>query len=245
MNEERIPVMPPYSDDYAWAARKAERLRRKRIRNIRNRTAALLAAALGTVVIARSCSHEETAATAAAEATPIPAITINALTIQTKSPEELIHSQEPPALLDGVADLPLEYQLKLYNLCGQDPERFCALMAIAYQESRFEIYEIGDGGNSYGMFQINLPAQADRIEALNFNREEMLDPIKSAEVALDYIDWILAQMGAEEYDSHLLYMAYNQGWWGANNAIDAGIYSSAYSRDVLQTWHTYMEAMEE
>jgi len=233
MNEERIPVMPPYSDDYAWAARKAERMRRKRIRNIRNRTAALLVATIGTVAIARSCSNEENAVTAAAEATPIPATTINAVIIQTKHPEEMIHSQEPPALLDGVADLPLEYQLKLYDLCGQIPERFCALMAIAYQESRFELYEIGDGGNSYGIFQINLPAQADRIEALDFNNEEMLDPIKSAQVALDYIDWILAQMGAEEYDSHLLYMAYNQGWWGANNAIDAGIYSSAYSRDVL------------
>lgn len=56
----------------------------------------------------------------------------------------------------GTADLDPEIQWAIFTeVCGQDPDAFCALMAIAYTESRYTANLVGDDGKSVGMMQIN------------------------------------------------------------------------------------------
>ena len=132
----------------------------------------------------------------------------------------------------------------LYDVCGGDTQKFCALLAIAYTESRFEIFKIGDSGTSYGAFQINLPAQADRIEALGYNSEEMFDPVKAAAVALDYLEWIMDACDTDTVATHEVFMSYNMGYWGAHSAMEDGVEKTAYSTEVLGNYTEYLAAVE-
>lgn len=246
MNENPIPVMPPYSDDYVWAARKAERKRRLRMRRIRNRAAILLLAALTVTAATHSCGKQDNAVTAAEPTLAPQTITINTVTFNTYPvAEDTLHPQEETTAAPNIGDFDEETQRRILNeVCGGDTSKFCALMAIAYSESRFEVYKIGDGGDSYGAFQINLPAQADRITALGYSFEDMFDPVKAAAVALDYLEWIMAECETEDVGTHEVFMSYNMGWRGAHNAMATGITETGYSTEVLNSYREYTAMLE-
>lgn len=143
-------------------------------------------------------------------------------------------------LLTGLVDLDLTTQGYIYEMCNRNDRLFCAVMAIASVESHCDPDAIGDNGKSLGLMQINTVAQADRIERLGVT--DLMDVYQNVGVAIDYMDWLIDCLNLEgnPYESHALYMAYNQGLSGYRNC---GYSSSSYSQDVLDYYHCYMGEM--
>lgn len=142
----------------------------------------------------------------------------------------------------GTADLDPEIQWAIFTeVCGQDPDAFCALMAIACTESRYTADLVGDDGKSVGMMQINTKWHTDRMEALGVT--DLTDPVQCAAVALDYLQE-LARTTESGFNDHALYMAYNMGPSGARRAQAAGITSTDYTEAVLEIYRNYMTEME-
>ena len=140
------------------------------------------------------------------------------------------------------ASLDAETQWAIFTeVCGQDPSAFCAVMAIAYTESRFTPDLVGDDGLSFGMMQINTKWHTGRMEALGVT--DLTDPVQCAMVAIDYLKELEAITGASLED-HALYMAYNMGPSGARKAQANGRTSTDYSEAILEAYRDYMAEME-
>lgn len=147
-------------------------------------------------------------------------------------------------LLDGLVDLDLATQNRIYQMCGNDNRLFCSVMAIASVETQFDPGAIGDDGQSLGLMQINTTAQADRIECLGVT--DLMDIYQNVGVAIDYIGWLSDQLapGEDIYGTDALYMAYNMGLSGSRKAMDGGIIVTEYSAAVLDAFNTYIKQME-
>lgn len=165
---------------------------------------------------------------------------VKCIATQTAQPEESI-APEAPALLSGIASLDIDTQRQIYEVCGEDDNLFCCVMAIADQETKFDTEAIGDGGRSIGLMQINTAWQQDRIERLGIT--DLTDPAQNVTVAIDYIAWLADHLGLGEnpYESHALYMAYNMGLKGSK---DCGAAQTEYSTAALDLYHAYLTEME-
>ena len=169
------------------------------------------------------------------QAQPLDTPGITTLEVQTTT--------ECRTLLVGIADLDPALQEAIFEMCHYDTNRFCAVMAIAFSESRYNPDAVGDNGQSIGMMQINTTAQADRIEALGVT--DLTDPLQNALVAVDYLLWLEDNLGsADPYSKHAIYMAYNMGLTGCREALQNGISCTSYSTGTLETYHAYLEWME-
>lgn len=208
-------------------------------------TAWALAIALGCGLTMAGCRTTEAEAPEVLETPP----TASAQVTVAPAPEEPSaadlwsddRSRTDTPLL-STADLDPEIQWAIFTeVCGQDPDAFCALMAIAYTESRYTADLVGDDGKSVGMMQINTKWHTDRMEALGVT--DLTDPVQCAAVALDYLQE-LARTTERGFNDHALYMAYNMGPSGARRAQAAGIVSTDYTEAVLEIYRNYMTEME-
>lgn len=154
---------------------------------------------------------------------------------------ESTEPEAPEKILDSVP-LDAETQAAIFDLCGQDPELFAAIMAIAEKESGFDTGAVGDSGRSIGMMQINTRWNTDRMAALGVT--DLTDPVQCVTVALDVLRELSDLYGFGWITGHQIYMAYNMGPGNAGAAIRNGATSSAYSRDVLAAFTGYLEEME-
>ena len=148
-------------------------------------------------------------------------------------------SEATPTLLPSVP-LDKETQRAIFELCDNDTELFCAAMAIAYKESRFIPAAVGDDGHSIGMMQINQQWHTERMERLGTT--DLTDPIQSAAVGIDYLKELTGTFGW--VDGEKVYIAYNAGAAQASEWIANGVASTAYSREALALYHSYLTEME-
>ena len=140
-------------------------------------------------------------------------------------------------------DVPLERELqdhimKLCEIRSIDP---AIVMAMIERESDYRADCIGDNGKSYGLMQIQKRHHEDRMD--NLGCTDLLDVYENVAVGIDY----LAEL-RDKYDGNIemALVAYNMGPTGAyRNCFSKGIYSSAYSREVLENSKTLMEGMNE
>ncbi|MCD7857782.1 MAG: transglycosylase SLT domain-containing protein [Clostridiales bacterium] len=234
--ETALCIRQPYQMQPAQPRNRSERRKREQARKKRLRTATIVA----TVSLAAGLLFGTWPTPAEADSTEKTASTVSSYHQYSGIDAETEELATATPLLQISLDADL--QESIYALCGYDPELFCAVMAIANQETGFNAEAIGDSGNSIGLMQINIPAQADRIEALGVT--DLTDPLQNAEVAIDYIAWIMAHDEAIGYDTETLYMAYNMGWRGSREAIAAGTTSTAYSREALASYQAFMEELE-
>ena len=158
----------------------------------------------------------------------------------TATPEPTPEVTATVKLLESVP-LDAETQAAILELCGGDQDTFCAIMAIAKTESRFDADAVGDNGASIGMMQINTRWQTGRMEALGVT--DLTDPVQCAAVALDYLRELSEGYGFGWITDHSLYMAYNMGPGNARIAIDGGTASSGYSRAALTAYGDYTQEM--
>lgn len=118
--------------------------------------------------------------------------------------------EEEPAteLSSGLYDVPLDAELQLHIISEAvkadiDP---AIIMAMAYRESSYNPKSIGDGGDSYGLLQIQPKWHRERMKKLGCM--DLLDPYQNVTVGIDYLREQLAR-----YDGHMdkALTAYNAG----------------------------------
>ena len=91
---------------------------------------------------------------------------------------------EPAAKL---YDVPLEEDLQIHiiNLCEEKHIDPAIVMAMAYKESTYRTDAVGDGGNSYGLLQVQPRWHYERMQKLGCT--DLLDPYQNVTVAIDYL----------------------------------------------------------
>ena len=105
-------------------------------------------------------------------------------------------------------DVPLDKELQFHIIetaeaHGIDP---AIIIAMAWKESTYRVNAMGDGGNSYGLLQIQKKWHKKRMEKLGCT--DLLDPYQNVTVGVDY----LAEQ-IKRYDGDLAkgLTAYNRG----------------------------------
>jgi len=108
----------------------------------------------------------------------------------------------------NVYDVPLDVELQLFIIreCEKHHIEPTVILGMAQRESNFTADVIGDGGDSFGMWQVQPRWHQDRMNKLGVT--DLLDPKQNVVVAIDY----LAEM-LDWYDEDIAkaLTAYNQG----------------------------------
>ena len=127
------------------------------------------------------------------------------VTEATEPAETEPEETEPPVIL---YDIPLDEELQIHIIetaeeYGIDP---AIIFAMAYRESSYNPNIIGDGGNSFGLMQVQPRWHSERMERLDCL--DLLDPVQNVTVAIDYLSEML-----DWYDGDIAkaLVAYNQG----------------------------------
>ncbi len=126
-------------------------------------------------------------------------------------------------------DCPLskDEQDYLIKLCEEEQIPVPLVLAIIEQESHFDAKAIS-GTNDYGLMQINEINHAWLSE--KYGITDFLDAKQSIKAGVKILSLFY-----HKYDSlHDVLMAYNMGERGAQNARDQGVYSTSYSRSVIE-----------
>lgn len=165
--------------------------------------------------------------------------------LRTEIPTRTSEINQPASEEAPLLDIPLaaDVQRRTLEVCEDDLQEFALLMSIAYWETRgdFVVDGIGDNGLSYGLYQINTRWHTERAAEFGYTVEDLLDPVKCAIVARDYLHELMDtyQKGSHEV-THYLFMLYNMGPGNANNAISHSVYSTSYSRAAMECYERYL-----
>ena len=134
---------------------------------------------------------------------------------------EVTEATLPPVILYNI---PLDADLQMHiiaeaNTHGIDPT---IIMAMAYKESTYNPNAIGDGGNSFGLLQIQPRWHTSRMNKLGCT--DLMNPFDNVSVAVDYLSEML-----DRYDGDIAkaLVAYNAGHY--NGTI------TDYARIVIAT----------
>lgn len=127
-------------------------------------------------------------------------------TVEPNVEQPVEEAEETPSV--ALYDVPLDAELQLHIIeqaeaHGIDP---AIIMAMAYRESGFNAEAIGDGGDSYGLLQIQPRWHYARMERLGCT--DLLDPFQNVTVAVDYL---AEQIDRYDGDVAKALVAYNQG----------------------------------
>lgn len=122
-------------------------------------------------------------------------------------------------------------QVYLWCICEEAGVDYYTVLALIERESGYRWDATGDNGNSKGLMQIQERWHTERMEALNVT--DLYNPYSNMSVGVDFLaeiqDRYLASSG-----EHCVLMVYNMGASGANKLWAEGIYSTAYTRQILQ-----------
>lgn len=120
----------------------------------------------------------------------------------------------------------VELQKHVYNEAQKYGIDWTLLMAVIQKESRFDEHAVSGGGD-YGLMQINQINHAQL--SVEVGVHDFLDPYENVKAGA----YMLAQLLSKYQDPHMALMAYNMGEAGASEWWEQGIYTSAYSREVI------------
>lgn len=125
-------------------------------------------------------------------------------------------------------DVPLSEELQehIFALCEERDIDPAIIIAMIFQESTYDSSAIGDGGNSYGLMQIQPRWNRERMDELNCH--DLLDPFQNVTVGIDILADYLDRYGSLEWSL----MAYNGGPTYASNNMSNGVVSY-YARNVI------------
>lgn len=128
---------------------------------------------------------------------------------------------QPPVIL---YDVPLDADLQLHIISeaeahGIDP---AIIFAMAFEESTYRTDAVGDGGDSYGLLQVQPYWHYDRMIRLGCT--DLLDPFQNVTVAVDYLAEKLNVHGG---DMAKALTAYNKGHFPG--------YVTQYAQSVMAT----------
>lgn len=120
--------------------------------------------------------------------------------------EQVEEAEETPSV--ALYDVPLDAELQLHIIEQAEAHDIdpAIIMAMAYRESGFNAEAIGDGGDSYGLLQIQPRWHYARMERLGCT--DLLDPFQNVTIAVDYL---AEQIDRYDGDVAKALVAYNQG----------------------------------
>lgn len=121
--------------------------------------------------------------------------------------EEVVIPEEIPMVEIKLFDVPLSEELQMHIISeaeskGIDP---AVIVAMAYRETGYDASAIGDGGDSYGLLQIQPKWHYQRMQDLNCN--DLLDPFQNVTVGVDILSELIDRYG----DLEKALVAYNRG----------------------------------
>lgn len=155
---------------------------------------------------------------------------IETIATEPTEPEETEPVEtEPPVVL---YDVPLDADLQIHIIetaeeYGIDP---AIIFAMAYRESTYNPDCIGDGGDSYGLMQVQPYWHSERMERLDCL--DLLDPYQNVTVAIDYLSEVL---GWYDGDIAKALVAYNQGFYkGTITKYAEAVLEIAEELDVIE-----------
>lgn len=138
--------------------------------------------------------------------------------------------------------LPEVAQVYLWCICREAGVDYYTVLALIERESGYKYDATGDSGNSKGLMQIYEKFHLDRMEALNVT--DLYNPYSNMRVGVDFLaeiqDRYLVSSG-----EHCVLMVYNMGATGAKKLWDQGIYSTAYTRQILQRAQEIRQELQE
>lgn len=146
------------------------------------------------------------------------------------TPDEVPKTTEAPAVSYYLPEIPLSEALQehTFTLCKTYgiPEHYATVLAVMWRESNYTPDAIS-GTNDYGIMQINSINNTWLYE--NLGLTDMLDPYQNIEAGVYYLSTYI-----KKYDDlHSALMCYNMGEGGASAAWQSGIYSTSYSRAIV------------
>ena len=128
-----------------------------------------------------------------------------------------------------------ELQKHVYQVAEEYGLDWTLLMAIIQKESRFDPYAKSDSGD-YGLMQINHINHG--WLSVETGVHDFLDPRENVRAGA----YMLSQLMSRYQDPQMALMAYNMGESGASWYWNQGIYTSAYSREVINIQHELKRA---
>lgn len=183
--------------------------------------ALLLAVAIaGTVIVAtaatilgepKETAHKATTAPTSAvtqpttqQPTQVPAATTQPATTATAPAQTTIATQPPMILYD--VPLSTEMQLFIINYAESHGIAPAIIFAMIWRESSFDASAIGDGGESFGLMQIQPKWNMELMEQLNCM--DLLDPYQNVMVGISVLAY---QRDRYDGDIAKAIVSYNQG----------------------------------
>lgn len=139
---------------------------------------------------------EETAAATIYSAEPKAAVT---------EPSTAPWHKETAAYTYFDCELSEELQKYIFDLCKEKQIDPAIIVAMCWRESTYNPGAIGDGGNSYGLMQVQPKWHYDRMQRLGCT--DLLDPYQNITVGVDYLCELLNRYG----DMAKALTAYNRG----------------------------------
>ena len=138
----------------------------------------------------------------------------------------------------GVPGLSLDYDIQkaMYDCCQKYDVPFALALAVAEKESGFNL-DAESKTDDHGIMQIN---------RCNFEylRNKGIDPL-TYEGNIEAGIMLLGENLTLYSDEELAVMAYNCGRTGAKRLWDAGTYSTAYSRAVMELYEKWLGILED
>lgn len=126
------------------------------------------------------------------------------------------------------------YQKWLDKKCDKYDISMNVVLGVMKTESNFKIKASGDNGRSLGLMQIQKRYHSKRMRKLGANN--LLNAYDNATVGVDYLAELYSN---NNFNWHKTLMAYNGGQAYANRNVRKGIYSTKYSRKVMNKAYEY------
>lgn len=159
--------------------------------------------------------------------------------VEVVEPVETVDITEPPAIQEsektdpGASEAPLQPVIEetryfdvplsedlqdyIFALCENREIDPAIVIAMIRHESNYDPMDIGDGGNSYGLMQVQPRWHSDRMEKLGVS--DLFDPYQNVLVGVDYLDEMLDEGEGMEWALR----AYNGGpyrGWNPNEKVN-------------------------
>lgn len=161
-----------------------------------------------------------------------------AAAIFVPSPDVRFEKEEEPEAIaasieykeqEALYDVPLSDEIQRYimNVCRYYEMDPALVLAVIEQESGYDETAVGDGGEAYGLMQVQVRWHLARMERLGVT--DLLNPYENVAVGVD----ILAEKLDEGLGTGWALMAYNGGNQYANEMKQAGRISD-YAKGIIE-----------
>ena len=143
--------------------------------------------------------------------------------IWTPAPEK---AKKFVAIRQETVPLSPEFQKYVHDVSAEYGVDFTLVLAVMAQESRFDSSAVSQTGD-VGLMQINGINHPRLSAALGIT--DFSDPYQNVRAGV----YMLKQLFDKYQDPHMALMAYNMGEGGASWCWEQGVYTSQYSREVI------------